>query len=603
MHEQELQTDQAIEQGYQMLADWEAAQPANWFTSDQNLQRALEFYEGAEMYRSEVERLYRFGRVAAGELDRVARISNQRENLPRLERYDHIGHRREQVDYHPAYHACGRHIYGSGAMSVLGAPGNNTLALALFYISAQNGEAGHNCPLACTAGVIKILQKVGLHPAQQARAERWLERLLDPDYDTNYTGAQFVTEVQGGADVGANGTQATPLRPEEGVWRLDGKKWFCSNVTADLAVVSARVPGQGSGTRGLGLFLVPRLTDDGRPNGITIQRLKEKLGTASLATAEIEYRGAVAYAIGEPRRGIHYLMEHVINTSRIYNAAGTAAHARRAYVVAWTYAQHRRTFDRPIINFPLVQDILTKLRSDAAALASGLFQIAHLIDDAELGRVTDETEAILRTAINLNKYRSAVVGHDAVTHAIELLGGNGAIESFSVLPRLLRDNVVYENWEGPHNVLMAQLQRDFRRYRHHEPFLQRVREMFGRAAARELREEGLQAIDRLAAELDAVLQLEELEASVYFRPLMDRLADLFYVGCMAVEAAWETPVKQDRTKQRLAEFYFNRRAVQKPLATWREYPTWIGRLCHDVRPSRIDWEQERWEGMDDPFWN
>jgi alkylation response protein AidB-like acyl-CoA dehydrogenase len=588
-------------QGYQMLADQEAAWPDNLFASDQNLQRTLEFYEGAEKYRAGVAALYRFGRIAARELDAVARSSNARENLPRADRFDHIGRRREQVAYHPDYHECGRLIYGSGVLAELGEPANNTRALALFYLSAQNGEAGHNCPVACGAGAIKILQKIGLHPDQQARAEEWLERLLDPDYATNFTGAQFVTEVQGGSDVGANGTLATPLDSAAGSWLLNGRKWFCSNVTADLALVVARVAGQGEGTRGLGLFAVPRLLDDGSLNGLYIERLKEKLGTSSLASAECEFRDAVAWQVGDVRHGIHYLMQHVINTSRIYNAAGTAAHARRAYLTAWSYAQPRRAFGGAIITFPLVQDILTKMRSDATALTSGLFHITRLLDEAEAGTVTDETEAILRTAINLNKYRSAVISHEVINHGIELLGGNGAIETFSVLPRLLRDNVVYENWEGPHNVLMAQLQRDFRRYRHHEPFLRRVRALFAGLATGELRVQGMAAADQISAELDAILQLEELEASVYFRPLMDRLADLFYTGCMAVEGGWELLTKQDRTKQRLAWFYFHRRVVRTPLAQWREYPTWIGRLCHEIRPGRIHRDRDRLEEMDDPF--
>ena len=263
-----------FDSGRRGLSDWQDAEPTNFFTSDQNLQRTLEFYEGANAYRENVAKLYRFGGVSATTLDVLARRSNERENLPRLQRFDAIGNRVESVEYHPSYHEAGALVYGAGAMSAHKEPSNNVLALALFYLSAQNGEAGHNCPLACTAGVIKSLQQVGLGDAHAERAEHYLERLLDEDYATNFTGAQFVTEVQGGSDVGSNATVAT--QHEDGSWRLNGQKWFCSNVSADIALVTAQIPDQGESTRGLGLFLVPKLLDDGTANGMYIQRLKEK---------------------------------------------------------------------------------------------------------------------------------------------------------------------------------------------------------------------------------------------------------------------------------------------------------------------------------------
>lgn len=189
------------------------------------------------MYRSYVGRLYKFGAVAAQQLNEAAIESNKTANLPRLDRYDDFGERIEEVEYHPAYHDAGRMIYGAGAMSVHRNRGNNTLALAIHYLSSQNGEAGHNCPLACTAGVIKTLQAVGLDEEYEDLADEWLEKLLDENYDSNFTGAQFLTEIQGGADVGANGTVATDNG--DGTWILNGEKWFCSNVSADLALVTA----------------------------------------------------------------------------------------------------------------------------------------------------------------------------------------------------------------------------------------------------------------------------------------------------------------------------------------------------------------------------
>src|SRR5262249_34506396 len=156
----------------------------------------------------------------------------------------------------------------------------------------QNGEAGHCCPLACTAGLIKLLQRRGSAELQA----RFLPRLLDADYDTHAHASQFLTEIQGGSDVGANALPATPDGP--GGWLLDGEKWFCSAADAQLYLVTARVAGRSGGTGGLGAFIVPRLLDDGQVNGIHLRRLKDKLGTRSMASAEIDFRSATALAIG-----------------------------------------------------------------------------------------------------------------------------------------------------------------------------------------------------------------------------------------------------------------------------------------------------------------
>jgi alkylation response protein AidB-like acyl-CoA dehydrogenase len=579
-----------IRTGRSILAGWLEAQPDNYFTADRNLQRILEFYWGTALYKEHIGRLYRFGNVCATTLDDAARLSNLTENLPRLDLYDGIGRYTGQVAFHPSYHDAGRAIYGSEVMSVLGKPGNNLLSLALFYLSSHNGEAGHNCPLACTAGMIKVLQAAG----SPALREQYLPRLLDANYDSNYHGAQFLTEVQGGSDVGANGTMATPLDPvHEGTWLLNGEKWFCSNVTADLALVTARVPGQGEGTKGLGLFLVPRLQPDGTLNNVRIRRLKDKLGTRSMASGELDFVDALAYQVGETGDGFRNMMVHVINTSRIFNAVGCSANAHRAYLVAWSYAQHRRAFEQPIIFFPLVQDVLTKMRSDTTAMLSGTLRIVKTIDDLETGRADDEeTAGFLRMAINLNKYRSAVLAHEVINHGIEILGGNGAIESFSVLPRLLRDNVVFENWEGTHNVLMAQVQRDMRRYEVHQPFFNQVRRMLEPLNFKRLRREALAELDTIEEQLAALLAMDELSASLPFRPLMDRLTDIYYLACMGVEAAWELYQKEDRTKQRLAEFFLDRRVMRREPIDISNYGDQVSRLCHALRPDRLPAEEE-----------
>src|SRR5262245_12491132 len=336
--------NKTVDEGRAALAEWERAQSVNFYETDLHLRNILEFYWGADRLRVHAERLSKFGDDAAMIVDPAVRRANQSENLPRLDRYSALGERSEDVAHSADHHLAGKYIYGSGAMSVYATPQTNLLALTLFYLSSYNGEAGHNCPLACTAGVIKTLQFAG---GEELKA-KYLPRLLDPKYETRFHGAQFLTEVQGGSDVGANACVASLIDSKENKWRINGEKWFCSNVTADLALITARPEGSPenspensiAGTKGLGLFLLPRRLDNGSLNGVYIRRLKDKLGTKSLATAEVDFKDAIAYQIGEPGRGFQHAMDFVINTSRLYNAVGSAGAARRAYLIAWTYAQH-----------------------------------------------------------------------------------------------------------------------------------------------------------------------------------------------------------------------------------------------------------------------
>ncbi|MBO84220.1 MAG: acyl-CoA dehydrogenase [Deltaproteobacteria bacterium] len=504
----------ATERGRSALTAWTLAQPTDLFADDAAFGVLVEAHD----LGGRRDRLHAAGRVVAGPLDRVVRINNLHRNLPVLDDYDGVGNFTARIAHHPSWWAAGRYIYGTGIMAAYGESVTpHRYILSLFYLTAQAGEGGHNCPLACAAGAIRTLQMLGTE-AQQAGP---LQRLLDPNFDTNWTASQFLTEVQGGSDVGANALQATPVDPPEvaaepgGRWRLDGEKWFCSNADADVFLVTARVAPPKTGTRGLGLFVVPRLLADGTPNGFSVRRLKDKLGTRSMASGEIDFKGAQAEALGPVDRGFKSVIELVITTSRLYNAMGCAAHARRAWVVASTYAQHRTAFGQPIGRFAQVRETLAWMRADAEACLAGTLLLAGIQESIDQATVTDVERAFFRVAVNLNKLRTAVVAHDTVNRGIEVLGGNGAIESFSILPRLLRDNVVYENWEGSHNVLRAQVLRDCRRYGLHRGFF---------AFLRERLPADVEALDADEAAMDALLQAPSELSDLRFRRLADRMA-------------------------------------------------------------------------------
>ena len=439
----------------QAFAEWNAAVLDDWYADDPHLQCVL----ARHTPESDRTIVAAFGRTCPREIDPLVRLNNRDEHLPRLKRYDGQGNRIEQVDFHPSYHRIGELAYATGAMSRYAQPGHELTTLALVYLFSQNGEAGHACPMACTAGMIKILQQ------DEQPHEPWLDRLLDPNYQTHFHAAQFLTEVQGGSDVGANAVRAVP---DGDHWRLHGEKWFCSVIDADLFLVTARLEGQGDGTRGLGAFVVPRLTPDGATNAFRIRRLKYKLGTRSMASGETDFDGAWAVRVGDFRTTV----DRVLNTSRLYNAVCSSGSLQRAAREATHYARTRLAFGRPILEFPAVARTVAALQTEAAAARGLTFWLAHQADRHALGQSDPGLDGAWRMLVNLNKYWTSVAATLAVRDAIEVLGGNGAIEEFTVLPRLLRDMIVCEAWEGGHNVLCAQAYKDSVKLRLHEPMFQ-----------------------------------------------------------------------------------------------------------------------------------
>lgn len=456
------------------FAAWRQRTAGNWYSEDAHTQSLLARF-GLDKDDPE---LIAFGRACANEIDTLVRENNRDENLPRLRRYDSDGNRIEAIEHHPTYREIGRLAYRSRVLSLFGEPGRQLQALVRGYLFAQNGEAGHACPMACTAGLVKVLRAAG-----DPRPD-WMQGLLDPDYDHHLRGAQFLTEIQGGSDVGAN---AVVARPAEGGWvSLTGEKWFCSVIDADLFLVTARGTDR-EGTAGLQGYVVPRRLDGGRLNHFRIRRLKYKLGTRSMASSEVDFEGALALPVADFRT----VMEEVISTSRLFNAVCCSAFLTRAAREAAAYASVRTAFGKPISQFPSVARRVADLTCEAYAARGLSLSLAALDDRLALSMGDEQQRGALRMLTNLNKLWTAERCTLGVRGAIEVLGGNGAIEEFSVLPRLLRDSIVLEAWEGGHNVLCSQILRDCQRLGLHEPMFQwldaRVKEPHLRARLSEVR--------------------------------------------------------------------------------------------------------------------
>lgn len=528
---------------------WRECQPANFYDSNQELSRSLMFYcRDSERLADYQERLSRFGAAAATVLNEAAEISNRADKLPTLQSVGTAGGLNEQVCYDPSYHAIGSRLYDTGAMQLFSTPTDNVLGMAFLHLLCMNGEAGHACPFACTVGVIKALDSLGTVEQKQ----RYLPRLLDPDYSTLYHAAQYLTENQGGSDVGANQTIAEKDPEHDGTWLITGEKWFCSNVTAHVAVLTARPKGAPEGTRGLGLFVLPQRWPDGTPNGIEILRLKDKLGTKSLATAEILLKGARAEALGPVGNGFKNIMTYVINASRLSNCLFASGAARRAFVTADLYVNYRTAFGKRLREFPLVRHTLALMKAKSTAILSGSMCLARMLDDLESVSADIGHDArLFRLLLNVSKYRASVLARETVLAGIECLGGNGTVESFSIMPRLLRDCIVYETWEGPHNVLIAQSYRDLRKDSILDLAFTYLEAAFKAVSTPELAavcHDAFRRIGTLRMQMEKQLESGEPEPSWSFRAEVDVLGDLFFLSRMCAEADWEKEASLETDK-------------------------------------------------------
>lgn len=547
----------AAQQGRADLADWEANKPDNFFAADRNLQYILRRLLGDDGYAEVAANLYQFGAACATTIDAAAKAEDRIGNHPRLERYDGVGRRVENIEFHPNHDQNAALIWQSGILSLQAQPGNNVQQMALFYLLSHNGEAGQTCSIACTAGMIRALQQA----ATPDVLEKFLPPLLDPNYETMQHAAQFLTEVQGGSDVGANAVIARDFG--DGTWRISGEKWFCSNINADQFLVMARPEGAVEGTRGLGVFLIPRVLDEGKgeTNGFYMRRLKDKLGTRTLASAEVDFVDAVAYPIGAVEAGFKITVELVLNTSRLMNALGCAGAMRRSYIEASSYACSRRAFGQPIAHYPLVQEAVADTLSETyAALASSL-TLAALLDKIETGAATESDKAVYRLLVNLNKYITSARGSEIVHRAIEVLGGNGAIESFSILPRLYRDMVVLESWEGTHNVLCLQVVRDIARYGFHESFAGFISDQLERVthtAMRGLAQDVEDALRRALALIGRFATSAPEYGQAHARRLADLLALTAQGALLLAEAQWELDRDLPTIKPEVAAYFINK---------------------------------------------
>lgn len=474
----------------------------NLFTADRGFAGLLGLYLEPRLWEHLAPAFHRLGALAGDALDRDALIADK--HPPQLRHRTRAGEDRQSIEKHPAYRrleeiAFGE--YGLAAMShrggVLGWPERLPPAVkyGLSYLYVQ-AEFGLCCPLSMTDAAARTIGRF----ADPALAARYLPGLTAQDLDQLTQGAMFMTEQNAGSDVGATGTIAVRTTETDGIgaataWRLHGEKWFCSNPDAGVALVLARPEGAPSGTKGLALFLLPAQLADGSPNHYRIVRLKEKLGTRSMASGEIRMDGALAYLVGAADQGFTQMTD-MINMSRLSNGMRAAGLMRRALTEALYFARRRNAFGRPIIEMPLMRRQLLKMMLPTEAARSMMLFAAIELEAADGG--DEDARRAVRLLTPLVKFRACRDARRVTGDAMEVRGGCGYIEEWSDA-RLVRDSHLGSIWEGTSNIVATDVVRAIRREGALEALLPRLKAMAASVPLDSMRASLEQAIERTVA--------------------------------------------------------------------------------------------------------
>jgi hypothetical protein len=579
-----------------MLADYEQYERAtglDWYSLDPNLSLLLDRLLPDPDERAFAEQhASSFGRLVGTRI--APRAEETDKHGPVLRRYDNWGREIDEIVHHPSWIENKADLVRAGFVGLRahgGRPVPAVLTASLSYLVSQ-AETAVYCGLGMTGGAADIVGRY----APPAVRDEIVRRLMSLDPAESWEGGMFLTERQGGSDVGANTTRAVQDGEE---WRLFGEKHFCSNVDAEIFIVLARPDGAPEGSRGLATFIVPRHDPDGGPNGFRIKRLKPKLGTVGVPTGEVSLDGAMAWLAGpqarrdaapaaEDRdaaqstdaaqsagtaessdaardgRGINRMME-MVNGSRFGVSLMSLGIHRRSFLEAAIYAARRHQFGQRIDSYPLVRETLVDLLVDLEAGMALTFECAAA---TRLAPSADEGALFRRIAIPLAKLRSCRHGLEAASTSLEVLGGNGYMEDWP-MARQLRDAQCHTIWEGTENICCIDVRRAMRSEGAHRAVVARIAQALDRAAAHKPLERAADAVMMALGELqDAIRYVErapEDMALLNLRRLSELMADTLEGALLVDEASWSLEERGDARKVVVAQRFAARRLEHQPM--------------------------------------
>lgn len=526
----------------------------NYFREDPNLSFILDQYLDDDFAEWAKRELDEYGELCGTEIDERA-AHTDREGQPKLIKYDKMGNDISCVWVNDGYKKTVQQTYDRGIVGYvhkpipeLGRKGDYIYSYAQGYLLSHT-EPGFYCPVTLTMATAYLID----HYASDELKKKYLPHVLSTGDEELYEGATFLTERQGGSDVGANET--TAIKDGE-VYRLTGEKYFASNAgMCGVAMVLARREGDGDGSKGLSLFLVPWKDGKNTAEGISIRRLKDKLGVRAVPSAEVEFKGVKAYLVGEAERGIYYMME-ALNLSRVCNAVASIGIMQRAYLEAKQYAYDRVTFGSPLKDFPMVRDTLVSLKAKQEVEMSSVFKLISLFDNManEPEKASKRGIAFERLLIAILKKETAEQAIHFCHESIEMHGGNGYIEDF-VMPRLLRDAQVLTVWEGTANILGLEVLKLMNKFQIHNLFIEEMKTSLDAFPATLQAERSLvyEKVEELDQEISQLTSYSEEEQTFYAKHLAEKMAAIFE-SVVALEDA----VKGGARKTAVAEVFLQK---------------------------------------------
>ena len=524
----------------------------NWYRTDPTLQFTMAYYLRTDELAVMEPHLTRIGELMGGPVARWAEETDR--NPPRLERYDRWGHDVSQVVMPASFTQSKRAVLDAQqALRDDARSAGVSSGLALFasnYLLNQ-ADIGMGCALGTGGGMVQSL--VAAHAPADVR-----EHVLAKFASGEWAGetAQLLTERTGGSDLGALETTA---RRSGDAWLLNGFKWFASNCAGEAFVVLAKPEGAPDSSRGVANFLVLRTRRDGSRNGVRVRRLKDKLGTRSVASGEVELVDAEAFLLsGEPSdpagpsdgKGLGRMME-LTNAARLGIALFGLGNARRALVESLCYARQREAFGGALIDKPLMRRKLAEMIVDVEAAQALVF------DGTGAANHRQPRSMRQRIAVPVTKLKVCRLGITAASDAIEIHGGNGYIETWPVA-RLLRDAQVNTIWEGPDNILCLDVRRGIEQTRAHEALLARLRDAVSVSDDDDTTRLVAGRIEDLDAAITAWTKLDRELAEARLFPLAQFMGDVYAGALLTEQAAWEQETSGGERKALVSRLYAQR---------------------------------------------
>jgi acyl-CoA dehydrogenase len=539
----------------------------NWYQTDPTLQLTMAYYLQPDELAFAEPHLSSIGELMGGP---VARWAEQTDRNPaRLERYDRWGHDISQVVQPTSFTESKTAVLAAQKAlkdDAQRAGVNPSLPLYAANYLLDQADIGLGCALGTGGGMVKSL--VAAYAPADVR-DHVLAKFATGEWEGET--AQLLTERAGGSDLGALETTARRASGEnEGAWLLNGFKWFASNCDGQVFVVLAKPEGAPDSGRGVATFLVLRTRRDGSRNGIRIRRLKDKLGTRSVASGEVEFVDAEAFLLsGEPSgqsvetgpadgKGLGRMME-LTNAARLGIALFALGNSRRALVESLCYARQRRAFGDTLLDKPLIRRKLAEMIVDVEAAQALVFDGTGFANHRQ-PRVVRQ-----RIAVPVTKLKVCRLGITTASDAIELHGGNGYIETWPVA-RLLRDAQVNTIWEGPDNILCLDVRRGIERSQAHQPLLERLHDAVSVSDDDATTHLVRRRVDDLEAAITAWGKLDGAVAEARLFPLTQFIGDVYAGALLTEQAAWERATRQTDRKALVARLYALRHlADQGPL--------------------------------------